>query len=70
KKHLVEGIKAHGHRDVHALAEKTDLARKVASLAEDGDYVICMGAGDITTLAHALPEQLEQECAKAKGQVA
>ncbi len=67
---LAEGIKAHSHRDVRILPESADLARLIAEAAERGDYVICMGAGDITSLAHALPEQLQSELAKAKGQVA
>jgi len=67
---LVEGIKAHGHRAVQALPERDDLPRVVASLAHEGDYVICMGAGDITSIAHALPEKLKEEQAKVNGAAA
>jgi UDP-N-acetylmuramate--alanine ligase len=31
----------------------------IADLAESGDYVICLGAGNITAWAHALPGQLK-----------
>jgi UDP-N-acetylmuramate--alanine ligase len=56
---LVEGLRAHGHRDVHALAEPTQLAPIVAKLAQPGDYVICLGAGTISSWAYALPAELQ-----------
>lgn len=59
KEHLVEGIKAHGHRHVDVLASDNDLPRQIAGLAESGDIVICLGAGNITYWAQALPAQLE-----------
>ena len=37
----------------------SNLARLVATEASDGDLVVCLGAGDITAWAHALPSQLE-----------
>ena len=52
---LVEGLRAHGHRGVHALNDPKDLAPLVAELATADDYVICLGAGTITAWAHALP---------------
>ena len=67
---LVEGIKSHGHRDVVPLPAREELAHMIAKTAQSGDYVICMGAGDITAIAHALPAQLDEELAKAKGAVA
>jgi UDP-N-acetylmuramate--alanine ligase len=56
---LVEGLRRHGHRHVLALAGPADLARLVAAEAKAGDLVVCLGAGDITAWAHALPGQLE-----------
>jgi len=56
---LIEGLRRHGHRRVLALASPADLAALVAEEAHDGDLVICLGAGDITAWAHALPAQLE-----------
>jgi UDP-N-acetylmuramate--alanine ligase len=56
---LVEGLRRHGHRHVLALESPADLARVVAAEAKDGDLVVCLGAGDITAWAHALPAQLE-----------
>jgi UDP-N-acetylmuramate--alanine ligase len=51
---LVAGLKAHGHRDARALTSFKDLPKLVAEIAEPGDYVICLGAGDITKHANAL----------------
>jgi UDP-N-acetylmuramate--alanine ligase len=57
--HLVAGLVAHGHRSVAPLDGPQDLARLVAGLARPGDYVICLGAGNITQWAYALPAELE-----------
>lgn len=70
KETLVEGVRKHGHRSVQALPEKADLARMVADYARSGDYVILMGAGDITYWAAALPEKLSAEIEKKKGRAA
>jgi len=56
---LVEGLKRHGHRRVLALESPTALPALIAAEAKEGDLVVCLGAGDITTWAHALPGQLE-----------
>jgi UDP-N-acetylmuramate--alanine ligase len=56
---LVEGLRAHGHRDVYALPDPKDLAAMVADIAQPGDYVICLGAGTISQWAYALPAELE-----------
>ena len=56
--HLVDGLKAHGHRSVAAVS-RDSLAADVAALADAGDVVICMGAGDITAWAYALPDELK-----------
>jgi UDP-N-acetylmuramate--alanine ligase len=55
---LVAGMRARGHRDVDALNGPEELARKIAALAKKGDYVICLGAGNITQWAYALPGEL------------
>lgn len=59
QKSLVDGIRAHGHRDVRTLPTKDDLAQMVAGIAREGDFVILMGAGDVTAWAYALPDQLK-----------
>ena len=56
---LVEGLRRHGHRRVLSLDSPTGLAGLVAEEAKSGDLVVCLGAGDITAWAYALPGQLE-----------
>ena len=56
---LVEGLRSHGHRNVHALPDPKSLAGMVADIAEPGDYVLCLGAGTISAWAYALPAELE-----------
>ena len=55
---LVEGLIGHGHRHVLALPGPADLAAMVDSLAAPGDLVVCLGAGNITQWAQALPDEL------------
>ncbi len=57
--HLVQAMRARGHRNVVPLDGPQDLARIVRDLAKPGDYVICLGAGNITQWAYALPGELE-----------
>ncbi len=57
---LAASITSHGHRSVMTVNTPEDLPAMLASLVQAGDYIICMGAGDITAIAHALPAQLEQ----------
>ena len=56
---LAEGLRAHGHRQVIAVSENENLAAALAAELQADDVVVCMGAGSISTLAYALPEQLE-----------
>ena len=55
---FAEGLRSHGHRHVLALPEPAALAGMIADLAGPGDLVVCLGAGSITSWAHALPEEL------------
>lgn len=56
---LVAAIKAHGHRNVMALDQPDDLARVVSEIAGPDDYIVCLGAGNITQWAAALPNTLD-----------
>ncbi len=56
---LVDGLRRFGHRRALALESPAALAELVAQEAKAGDLVVCLGAGDITAWAHALPGQLE-----------
>ena len=44
-----------------------DLTRAAALAARPGDVVVCLGAGNITAWAHALPGQLQQLAAEHAG---
>jgi UDP-N-acetylmuramate--alanine ligase len=55
---LVQGLFTHGHRQVFPLEAPDKLAGLIASMAEPGDYVVCLGAGSITQWAYALPNEL------------
>ncbi|RTM11765.1 MAG: UDP-N-acetylmuramate--L-alanine ligase [Bradyrhizobiaceae bacterium] len=57
--HFVTGLRAHGHREVVPLPAATELAGIVKGLAKSGDLVVCLGAGNITQWAYALPDQLK-----------
>jgi len=63
---LVEGFKARGHRAVLALDGPEDLPGLVYDNTKAGDLVICLGAGNITVWANALPEELEALAADSK----
>jgi UDP-N-acetylmuramate--alanine ligase len=57
--HLVAGLRARGHRHVVPLEEAHQLAMLVKGLASRGDTVVCLGAGNITQWAYALPGELK-----------
>ncbi len=57
--HLAQGIKAHGHKDVQVLEAPADLAGIIAEVGAPNDLVICLGAGDVTKWAYALPAELD-----------
>ncbi|MGD9815364.1 MAG: UDP-N-acetylmuramate--L-alanine ligase [Hyphomonadaceae bacterium] len=55
---LAASIKSHGHRDARRLESLDDLPDLVRAEARPGDIVVCLGAGDITAYANALPAKL------------
>jgi UDP-N-acetylmuramate--alanine ligase len=57
--HFVQGLRAHGHREVVPLQKPAELAGVVKRLAHSGDLVVCLGAGSITQWAYALPGELK-----------
>jgi len=57
---LVDGLRSRGHRSVVALDSPEDLAGIVNGLASPGDLIVCLGAGNITAWANALPGALER----------
>jgi UDP-N-acetylmuramate--alanine ligase len=62
---LVQGLVARGHRRVSAIDGESDLAERVAELAQPGDTVICLGAGTISQWAQGLPDALASRAAGA-----
>lgn len=56
---LVEATKGAGHRDARYVAGAEDLAPMIASIAKPGDFVVMLGAGNITYWAAALPQELK-----------
>ncbi|ODN71556.1 UDP-N-acetylmuramate--L-alanine ligase [Methylobrevis pamukkalensis] len=56
---LVGGARAAGHRNVIALESPDRLAPMISAMAKPGDFVVFLGAGNITQWAYALPGQLE-----------
>jgi UDP-N-acetylmuramate--alanine ligase len=59
KEALAAAINAHGHRHALTSPSPSNLAGLVKAVAKPGDYVICLGAGNITQWAYALPGELE-----------
>ncbi len=57
---LVAGLRAAGHKNVMRLHAEAELAGLVLSQAAKGDMVVCLGAGNITKWAYALPDQMEK----------
>ncbi len=56
---LAEGLRSGGHRSAIAIDGPEDIAAKVAELAEPGDFVIFLGAGNVSQWAYALPDELK-----------
>ncbi|MGF6306871.1 UDP-N-acetylmuramate--alanine ligase [Bradyrhizobium sp. i1.8.4] len=57
--HFAAGLRAQGHRQVVPLPNAGELAKIVHGLAKSGDLVVCLGAGNITQWAYALPDELK-----------
>ncbi len=55
---LCDGIRAHGHRGVEHLGSLEDAARRAVELAQPGDTIVTLGAGDISRAGDAVLESL------------
>ena len=55
---LVSAMKSGGHRDVRTINGPEEVALIIKQYTREGDYVIFLGAGNITAWAHALPGEL------------
>ncbi len=58
---LVEGLKSRGHRSAATVKDESDLASTLSGEIEEGDFVVCLGAGDITRWAAGLADAIERE---------
>lgn len=56
---LIDGLIAHGHQNVLALETPERLPSLIDKVANNGDMVICLGAGNITAWANDLPGSLK-----------
>ncbi|HEY6868346.1 MAG TPA: UDP-N-acetylmuramate--L-alanine ligase [Novosphingobium sp.] len=55
---LVEGIKARGHRAAFVVDGPATLADNLAHSLQEGDMIVCLGAGDITKWAAGLADAI------------
>lgn len=63
---LVDLARRYGHRDVHYVGDKTELATYLTALTASGDLVVTMGAGDIWRFGEAFLNQLNGHPAEGK----
>ena len=57
---LAAGMKASGHRDARAIGDAEALADALAVNIEEGDMIVCLGAGDITRMAAGLADAIAE----------
>jgi UDP-N-acetylmuramate--alanine ligase len=55
---LVKGLRERGHRAAYEIASAADLAERLNDLVAPGDFVVCLGAGDITKWAAGLASDI------------
>jgi len=55
---LVAGLRQRGHRAANEIADAEALAAALAEIAQPGDMVVCLGAGDITRWAAGLADAI------------
>jgi UDP-N-acetylmuramate--alanine ligase len=55
---LASAMKSGGHRDVRTIEDPGEIAPRIHAVAEPGDFVVFLGAGNITAWAQALPDEL------------
>lgn len=64
KNTLVQGLRDGGHRKALPLENLDALPEAIMEVARPGDMVVCLGAGNITTYANALPGELQKRLPK------
>ena len=58
-------MRDHGHRGAEAVDSVDAAVARALELAEDGDLVVTLGAGDVTEVSDALLESLRSQAAGA-----
>jgi UDP-N-acetylmuramate--alanine ligase len=61
-RHLFEGIREHGHKDVHYISDRKEIIQYLPTVIMPGDLVITLGAGDIYRVGEDLIEELGSKC--------
>lgn len=56
---LVKNIKSQANKDVNYAEDIDSLVKILSKKAKEGDFVICLGAGNITKWAYSLPELMK-----------
>jgi len=56
---LVHAMREHGQRSASYVSDQQTLATEVAAIAEPGDVVISLGAGDINRVLRVIEQQIE-----------
>ena len=57
---LAEGIKKHGHRHVRFVSEIDDVPEALRDTLEEGDLVLTLGAGSVTSVSDKLAEVVRE----------
>jgi UDP-N-acetylmuramate--alanine ligase len=60
-RHLADGIRHHGHKDVVCFDDSAEAVSFLAGQANPGDIILTLGAGNVWQVGHALLEQLNAE---------
>jgi UDP-N-acetylmuramate--alanine ligase len=58
-RNLFEGIREHGHRDVHYISDRHEILQYLLTVIMPGDLVITLGAGNIYRVGEELIEELK-----------
>jgi UDP-N-acetylmuramate--alanine ligase len=61
---LARAIEEHGHRQVTYVANRDELAERLAQAASPGDVVVALGAGDINRVLVPVEEQIQRRFAR------
>lgn len=57
---LADGIKEHGHRDVRFVEDMQTIPQILKELAREGDLIMTLGAGSVTSLSDELAEMIRE----------